>query len=74
MEKEVDNELKKERYRAEVVQALDSVVKMVMCAFDGVSLEGHPLNSYQKMRYVHGSIREFKRILKDNIKNKVVLQ
>ena len=61
-------QLKKERYRAEVLKSLNSVVGMVMCAFDGVTIEGGRLQPNQRIRYVNEAIREFTRIVKDNIK------
>lgn len=63
-----DEKLKRERYRAEVKKTLTSVVNIVMCAFDGVTFEGTKMTSNMRKSYINEAIREFTRIIKDNIK------
>lgn len=63
-----DEKLKRERYRAEVKKSLGLVVNIVMCAFDGVTFEGTKMTPSMRKSYINEAIREFTRIINDNIK------
>ncbi len=67
MGKEIDS-AKKERYRAEVLRGLNTAVNMVMCVFDGVTLEGKKMKKSERFEYILHAVNEFKRVITDNIK------